>query len=165
LKNFPPPNRSCMGSESSLMWPENATPSILNCRKRATIRSSLVVICFYLLLFAFASFCFNLLNPLWRGGLPSHAFLLRLFLSLLVGLSCTVDCWRGPAEAGVSAHASNPSPTARGVDSKARVGGVGVRKNGDFNRRAQFQRREELKQENERIRSLLLLPTFPVRDP
>jgi hypothetical protein len=55
-------------------------------------------------------------NPLWRGGLPSHAFLLRLFLSLLVGLTCTVDCWRGPAEAGVSAHASNPSPTARGVD-------------------------------------------------
>jgi hypothetical protein len=34
-------------------------------------------------------------------------------------------------------------------------------KNGDFNRRAQFQRRKELKQENEIIRSLLLLPCSP----
>jgi hypothetical protein len=38
-------------------------------------------------------------------------------------------------------------------------------KNGDFNQRAQFQRRKELKQENERIRSLAApSPMFPVND-
>jgi hypothetical protein len=46
----------------------------------------------------------------------------------------------------------------------AKGGWCGSMKNGDVNRRAQFQRRKELKQENERIRSLLLLPMFLVND-
>jgi hypothetical protein len=60
----------------SIRFWKNTTPSILNCRKRATIKSNLRVICFYLLLLLFACFCFNLLQ------FASICFNLLLFASL-----------------------------------------------------------------------------------